>query len=118
MNETRARELVGAERARIESMLVGVTGEIRADDLLQGQQTGEYADAGTAVETETVALARAADLRRQLDDVVRAEQRIEAGSYGISVESGFPIPDARLEIEPLAERTVPEQRSLEHAHPR
>jgi len=31
------------------------------------------------------------------------------------VESGSSIPDARLEVEPLAERTVEEQRSLEHA---
>ena len=115
MNETRARELVAAERARIESMLVGVTGEIRADGLLQGQQTGEYADAGSTVQAETVALTLEADLRRQLVDVARAEERIDMGTYGRSVDSGAPIPDARLEVEPLAERTVEEQTLLESA---
>jgi DnaK suppressor protein len=118
MNETRARQIVAAERARIESLLAGVTGEIRADGHLQRQQTGEYADAGTTIETETVALALEADLRSQLLDVARAEQRIEAGTYGRSVESGTRIPDDRLEVEPLAERTVEEQRSLERARAR
>ena len=118
MNETRARQLVGAERTRIESLLASVTGEIRADGRLQGQQTGEYADAGSTIESETVALTRAEDLRRQLADVTRAEQRIEDGTYGKSVESGTPIPDERLEVEPLAERTVEEQRALEHARTR
>ena len=115
MNDTRARHIVGAERARLESMLAGVTGDIRADGRAQSQQTGEYSEAGTTVESETVSLTLAADLRNQLAGVARAEQRIEVGSYGRSVESGSPIPDERLEVEPLAERTVEEQRSFEEA---
>ncbi len=35
------------------------------------------------------------------------------GAYGRSVESGKQIPDARLEAEPLAERTVEELRLYE-----
>jgi DnaK suppressor protein len=115
MNETRARQLVGEERARIESLLASVTGQIRADGRLRSQQTGEYADSGSTIESETVALTLAEDLRGQLADVARAEQRIEDGTYGTSVESGSLIPDERLEAEPLAERTVEEQRALEHA---
>jgi DnaK suppressor protein len=118
MNETRARELVGAERARIESMLAGVTGEIQAGGSLQSQQKGEYADAGSTVQAETVALTLEADLRRQLVEVARAEQRIDMGTYGRSVESGAPIPDARLEVEPLAERTVEEQTLLDKVNRR
>jgi DnaK suppressor protein len=52
-------------------------------------------------------------LREQLAAVERAEERIALGTYGLSIESGAPIPDARLEAEPLAERTVEEQRLLE-----
>jgi DnaK suppressor protein len=118
MNDRRARQIVAGERARIESMLTGATEEIRADGRLQSQQTGEYSEAGGTIESETVALTLEADLRLQLDEVTRAEQRIEAGTYGVSVESGSPIPDERLEVEPLAERTVEEQRSLELAHRR
>lgn len=52
---------------------------------------------------------RLEDLRRELDAVDRAEARLVAGTYGISIESGKPIPDERLEAFPTAERTVEEQ---------
>lgn len=39
----------------------------------------------------------------------RAEARLAEGTYGLSVESGEPIPDGRLEARPTAERTVEEQ---------
>ena len=39
----------------------------------------------------------------------RAEARLAAGTYGLSIESGEPIPDERLEIVPTAERTVAEE---------
>jgi DnaK suppressor protein len=43
----------------------------------------------------------------------RAEQRRAEGKYGLSVHSGDPIPDERLEFDPAAELTVDEQRKLE-----
>ena len=49
------------------------------------------------------------DLRVKLAAVERAEQRLAAGTYGLSIESGDPIPDERLEAVPTAERTVEEQ---------
>src|SRR5438309_270352 len=39
-----------------------------------------------------------------------ADAQLAAGTYGLSVESGEPIPDERLEALPTAERTVKEQR--------
>jgi DnaK suppressor protein len=109
LNDRRARELVARERARIESALAGLGGEMRAEGPLGRQQTGEYADAGST----SVAVALEADLREQLAAVGRAEERIAGGTYGRSVESGIPIPDDRLEAEPLAERTIEEQRLYE-----
>ena len=38
----------------------------------------------------------------------RAEERLVAGTYGLSVRSGLPIPDERLEADPTAELTVEE----------
>jgi hypothetical protein len=38
----------------------------------------------------------------------RAEARLAAGNYGRSVRSGQPIPDKRLEADPLAELTAQE----------
>jgi DnaK suppressor protein len=113
VNDRRARELVAGERARIESALTGLGGEMRAEGPLGRQQPGDSADAGSALETESVTVALAADLREQLAAVGRAEERIAGGTYGRSVESGIPIPDERLEAQPLAERTIGEQRLYE-----
>ena len=113
MNERQARKLVARGRARIESALAGLGGEIRAEGSLGRQQTGDDADASSALETESVTVALAADLREQLVAVGRAEERIARGTYGRSVQSGMPIPDERLEAQPLAERTIEEQRLFE-----
>ena len=113
MNEPRARELVARERARIEAALAQLGGESRAEGSLQRQQPGDSGDAGSALEAESVTAALAADLREQLAAVGRAEERIAQGTYGRSVESGIAIPDERLEVEPLAERTIEEQRQYE-----
>jgi DnaK suppressor protein len=99
-------------------MLAELGGEIRAEGYLGRQQPGDRAEAGSARETESVAVALTADLREQLVAVGRAEERIARGTYGRSVESGIPIPDDRLEAEPLAERTVEEQRRHERRGPR
>ena len=53
------------------------------------------------------------ELRDQLAAVERAEQRLADGTYGLSIESGTPIPDARLAVVPTAERTVEEQAAWE-----
>jgi DnaK suppressor protein len=50
-------------------------------------------------------------LRERLDAIGRAEQRLADGTYGLSVRSGKPIPDARLEVDPMAELTVEEATS-------
>jgi DnaK suppressor protein len=85
MDPERARELLTAERTRIE----------RALAQLGHQDTGEEADED--------------DLREELAAVERAESRLAAGTYGISIESGRPIPDERLEAVPTAERTAEEE---------
>jgi DnaK suppressor protein len=113
MNERRAGELIARERARVEAALAELGGEIRTEGSLQRQQTGDAADASSALDAESISVALEADLREQLAAVGRAEERIARGTYGRSVESGKQIPDDRLEAEPLAERTIDEQRHLE-----
>lgn len=109
MDDRRAQELVAAERTRIEAALTALTGEIRAEHALERQQEGE-SDAGSELATEMVEQALIANLRAELEAVTRAEARIQAGTYGLSTETGAAIPDERLEAEPLAELTVDEQR--------
>jgi DnaK suppressor protein len=115
MDEKRARTLVSNERRRIEAALAGLAGEEGEDEASRFDQTGESAEAGADLQHEFVESAAAATLQDELAAVVRAEARIEQGTYGRSVESGERIPDDRLEAEPLAERTVEEQARYERS---
>jgi DnaK suppressor protein len=96
----RARQLLAAERERIEQ-LIAERGQPESDE------PGDT-DSETLYQNEFDATL-AADLALQLEAVERAEARLAAGTYGLSVESGEPIPDARLEVLPTAERTVEEE---------
>jgi DnaK suppressor protein len=48
-------------------------------------------------------------VERRLENVERALQKIDEGTYGLSDESGETIPKGRLEAVPEAVRTVEEQ---------
>jgi DnaK suppressor protein len=50
---------------------------------------------------------------RRLRQVDRALEKIEEGTYGLSDDSGDPIPRGRLEAVPEAVRTVEEQQRFE-----
>jgi DnaK suppressor protein len=115
MDEQRARALVARERRRVEAALAEVTGEEQGEVASQLDQTGESAEAGAEIQHEMVESAMAATLQSELASVVRAETRIAQGTFGLSVESGARIPDDRLEVEPLAERTVEEQSRFERS---
>jgi DnaK suppressor protein len=49
------------------------------------------------------------ELQTDMASLERAEARLAAGTYGLSVDSGEPIPDGRLEAVPTAERTLAEE---------
>ena len=104
MDDQRARELLAAERARIESALRAAVIE-PTDEL----STVEIADDASDTYQNEFDEGRAEDLRAQLAAVERAEERLRSGTYGLSVESGERIPDERLEAIPTAERTVEEE---------
>ena len=108
MDDQRARELLQAERQRITDELSGLVLE-PVDEL----SSTDLADDASDLYQEEVDVGRIADLREQLAAVERAEERLREGRYGISVESGEPIPDERLEAVPTAERTTSEQERLE-----
>jgi DnaK suppressor protein len=107
MDADRARELLAAERVRIERSLARTR---RQDD---GEPADEFDPANLASDLYQDELdeGRAADLREQLAALERAEERLAAGTFGLSVESGEPIPDERLEAIPTAERTADEERA-------
>jgi DnaK suppressor protein len=106
MDPGRARELLAAERARIERAL-GQLGHEQA-----GEPEGDEEDPsnlGAELYEDALDEGFAERLRDELAAVERAEARLAAGTYGLSVESGKPIPDERLEAVPTAERTVEEE---------
>ena len=105
MDPDHARELLQAERNRIERALV--TREHQDD--AEEQDDIDPGNLGTDLYQDEFDEGLRDDLKAQLDAVERAERRLEAGTYGLSVESGEPIPDARLEIYPTAELTVEEE---------
>ena len=105
MDAERARELLAAERARIERALV------QRRPTASGEEA-DPADPGnlaTELYQEELDEGLADDLQEELAAVERAEARLAAGTYGLSIESGTPIPDERLEALPTAERTVEEE---------
>src|SRR6266566_3825244 len=109
MDPERARELLRQERARIEDALEHFG---RGDsEELAGQD--EMADSASQLYEEESEEGRVDDLQDELALVKRAEERLAAGTYGLSVESGEPIPDERLEANPTAERTVEEHTRFE-----
>ncbi len=105
MDPERARELLAAERARIERALT----RLRHEDTGEPADDQDPANLASELYQDELDEGRAEDLRRELEAVERAEERLAAGTYGLSVESGQPIPDARLEAIPTAERTAEEE---------
>jgi len=104
MDPERARELLAGERDRIERTLAR----------LEHQDTGEPAEDNPAnlasdLYQDELDEGLADDLREELAAVERAEARLVDGTYGLSIESGRPIPDERLEARPAAERTAEEE---------
>jgi DnaK suppressor protein len=110
MDSDRARELLRRERERIEKALATRPelddGELTTRDQHLGDQATELYD-------DELAAGFRERFAEQLAAVKRAEERLAAGTYGVSIESGEPIPDERLEAHPTAERTAQEQARLE-----
>ena len=108
MDTDHARELLEAERKRVEEALRQIVPEPSDEP-----GTADSADLGSDVLAAEIDEGRAQDLRAELAGVERAEQRLADGTYGLSIESGEPIPDERLEARPTAERTAAEQERYE-----
>ena len=107
MEHERARALLREERIKVERLLGG------ADDVGRSDREAIDADAGSSDAAELLSSqgtddALTAELRDRLAALDRAEQRLDAGTFGRSIRSGEAIPDDRLEADPAAELTVEE----------
>jgi DnaK suppressor protein len=106
MDDSRAKELLGAERERVEAALAKLRGEGREESRTQ-KPAGDFNNEG--LYEDELAEGREDDLKRRLHAIERAEERLAAGTYGLSTKSGKPIPDGRLEAHPTAELLVEEE---------
>jgi DnaK suppressor protein len=109
MDTEQAQELLAAARARIERALE----DLAPSDVEGVTDPFEAADVGGDLLDAEIGEGLAERLGDELQAIERAEQRLAEGTYGISVESGQPIPDGRLQAIPWAERTAEEQTRYE-----
>jgi len=105
VDSARAKQLLAAERAEVEAAIAALEREGPEEGDARREPGDE--DSENLYQDEFDA-GRLADLKERLAAVERAEERLAAGTYGLSVRSGEPIPDERLEASPTAELTVAE----------
>jgi DnaK suppressor protein len=99
--EALQRQLLGGEENTI--------GFERNQQEAHGSEAQEHEDEAQRLE-QFVSNQALRDVNRQrIGDIQRALEKIGDGTYGLSDESGDPIPQARLEVMPEAIYTVEEQ---------
>jgi len=101
MDADHARQRLAEERARVDRELQEHVSRAADEPEDSGDQANELEQASTDS-------ALREDLKQTLDAIGKAEARLEDGTYGVSVVSGDPIPDERLEAIPWADRNVGE----------
>ena len=110
MDQARAQALLADERARLQRLLRAGNGD---PDALDQDGVGDEVDDADHRDAEETGAAVDELLRDRWAALARAEARLAAGRYGRSVRSGQPIPDERLEADPLAELTVEEAAAVQ-----
>jgi DnaK suppressor protein len=105
VDRQRAKELLDRERAQVEREIATLEGE-GSEESNQRREPGD--EDSEALYQDEFDAGRLEDLKSRLAAVERAEERLAAGTYGLSTQSGQPIPDERLEAAPAAELTVAE----------
>jgi RNA polymerase-binding transcription factor len=103
MDAERARQRLAEERARIAEELSRLGGDQPSDD------QRDYGDQAQELDQAERDEAIREELQETLAAIERAERRLDDGGYGVSVVSGEPIPDDRLELVPWADRKADER---------
>ena len=106
--EQMLRELDSAT-STLEAEGAGDSGELSHIDQHPGDTASELTDA----DNQNAVLENSAQQRAEVE---AALARIEAGTFGVCVDCGQPIPDARLEVRPEAARCVEDQAKYEAAN--
>ncbi len=105
MDPEHAKQLLAVERERIEADLAA-SKRAGPEESDERREPGDYDS--EALYQDQLDAGIAEDLKARLVAIERAEERLASGTYGLSIRSGEPIPDERLEANPTAELTVEE----------
>ena len=116
-NKELDREFIEKQQARLEELradLVRMVEGLEADQRYRAEEEEDFTehdsgDMSQSLFTREVDATVEQQVERRLQYVERALQKIEEGTYGLSDDSGKPIPRGRLEAVPEAIRTVEEQ---------
>ena len=119
-NDELDEQFVERQRERLVDLrdeLVRIRQGVSADEEDLGQTEGDTTlDSGDLSQdmfTREMDASIGEQAERRLGEIDRALQKIEEGTYGLSDDSGEPIPLGRLEAVPEALRTVEEQQRFE-----
>ena len=118
------QDFVQSQRRRLEELreeLLRLRGGLEEDQRDRAEDEGDMTendsgDMSQSLFTREVDATVEEQVERRLQHVERALQKIEEGTYGLSDDSGEPIPRGRLEAIPEATRTVEEQERLRETY--
>lgn len=119
MSEHLSSAFIQSQRDRLETLSQQILGEETGAGASEIPRDSHAADARDSGEKGAREAQRSrqealdANGRMQLGNIKRALEKIEEGSYGLSDDSGEPIPQARLEAIPEALLTVEEEEERE-----
>jgi DnaK suppressor protein len=111
------REFIERQKERLQELkaeLTRVRDGLDEDSRFRAEEEGDFTqhdsgDMSQSLFTREVDATVEQQVGRRLQAVERALEKIEEGTYGLSDDSGEPIPRGRLEAVPEATRTVEEQ---------
>jgi DnaK suppressor protein len=110
--ESQRERLLGL-RDELVRIREGMTDDERDLAEAEGETTLDSGDLSQDMFTREMDASIGEQVERRLREVDRALQKVEEGTYGLSDDSGEPIPRGRLEAVPEALRTVEEQQRFE-----
>ncbi|MDQ3945258.1 MAG: TraR/DksA C4-type zinc finger protein [Actinomycetota bacterium] len=115
IDSQQARELIEAERVRIEALVrereaEGITREAEGEQFSELASHDQHqADLGTETFEREKDFSLLEQLEAELDELDRALRKLDDGTYGICEACGEPIPPERLEALPGARFCVKDQ---------
>ncbi len=111
------QEFIARQKQRLQDLkseLERVRDGLQGDERVRAEEEEDFTqhdsgDMSQSLFTREVDATIEQQVERRLQYVERALRKIEEGTYGLSDDSGEPIPRGRLEAVPEAIRTVEEQ---------